>query len=253
MAVIWSSFVVIVLAQYIIHRMFWKNKYNFKGKHVLITGGSKGIGYAIACACVKKGCKVTILARSRGDLEKAAKNLHSIECGYPNGGSNVRYYVADTTDTEQLQKAIADAEVDNGPIDIATCNAGLSIPKLCTQTSMEEYEQQVNVNYLGTVRTVKSVLPGMLKRKSGHIILVSSVVGVLGFAGYSSYAPTKWAIRGFADCLHNEVRHLYYFVRDVQILGSYCILLFLVHAASRNWCQNMHRLSSRHRYSWFRD
>lgn len=212
LAQIIGSFAVILIHYIICHRMFWKKKYNWEGRHVLITGGSKGIGYAIARACVQKGCSVTILARSRNDLENAAQNLEKIEHDNPNRNEHVRYYVADTTNMEQLQKAIAAAEVDSGPIDIAICNAGLSIPKLCTQTSIEEYEKQSNVNYLGTVRTAKLVLPGMLQRKSGHIILVSSVVGVLGFAGYSSYAPTKWAIRGFADCLHNEVRFCFIIV-----------------------------------------
>ena len=206
LAQIIGSFAVILIHYVIFSRMFWKKKYNWEGKHVLITGGSKGIGYAIARACVQKGCNVTILARSRNDLEAAAKTLESIKTDNPNSSRRVRYYAADTTNMEQLQKAIAASIVDSGPIDVAICNAGLSIPKLCTQTSIEEYEKQANVNYLGTVRTVKLVLPGMLERKSGHILLVSSVVGVLGFAGYSSYAPTKWAIRGFADCLHNEVR-----------------------------------------------
>jgi len=191
-------------AQYILFNksfmgIFGRRK-DLRGKHVFITGGSKGIGFAIAQAFLRKGCRVSIVARSIKDLDEAKKILMEDSPG------RVSRYSADTTRSDQLSKAVAAAEQDMGPIDILVCNAGISIPKLCTQTTIEEYEKQVDVNYMGTVRTTKLVLPRMLERQSGHILFVSSVMGVLGFAGYSSYAPTKWAIRGFADCLHNELQ-----------------------------------------------
>jgi len=171
-------------------------------EHVLITGGSKGIGFHIASTFAKRGTySVSILARSRKDLEKARDDLSN---SYPD--VTINSFVADTSDGVSLETAIQEAMDKVGPIDVLVCNAGLSIPKLCIDTTMEEYETQAQVNYLGTVRTAKLALPCMLERGKGHIIFVSSVMGVLGFAGYSSYAPTKWAIRGFADCLHNELQ-----------------------------------------------
>lgn len=173
-------------------------------KHVLITGGSKGIGFHLAATFASRGAQqysISILARSEGDLKKAQNELLA---KYPD--VCVSYVVADTTDTKSLRQGLDRIVNDVGPIDVLICNAGLSIPKLCIELTMEEYETQTQVNYLGTVRTTKMVLPSMLERGQGHIIFVSSVMGVLGFAGYSSYAPTKWAIRGFADCLHNELQ-----------------------------------------------
>lgn len=172
-------------------------------RHVLITGGSKGIGLAIAGQFLRNPSantdKVSILARNEKDLLKAKKQLLD-EFPY----ARVEIVVADTTNVE-LKDRIAEAQDALGPIDILVCNAGLSIPKLIIESSVEDYERQINVNYVGAVRSVHAVLPGMMARMSGHIILVSSVMGVLGFAGYSSYAPSKWAIRGFADCLRNEL------------------------------------------------
>ncbi len=171
-------------------------------EHVLVTGGSKGIGLHIASTFAKRGnYSVSILARSTKDLEKAKNQLL---VAYPD--VSINSFAADTTDPVLLEKALNEAMGTVGPIDVLVCNAGLSIPKLCVDTTMEEYETQAQVNYLGTVRTAKLVLPSMMERGKGHIIFVSSVMGVLGFAGYSSYAPTKWAIRGFADCLHNELQ-----------------------------------------------
>lgn len=170
-------------------------------RHVLITGGSKGIGFEIARHFLLVGTpKVSILARNEKDLSSARKRLLE---EFPD--AKVERVVADTTNYDQLTSQLAKAQETLGPIDVLVCNAGMSIPKLMIESSIEDYERQINVNYLGAVRSVKAVLPDMMSRKSGHIVLVSSMMGVLGFAGYSSYAPSKWALRGFADCLRNEL------------------------------------------------
>ena len=174
-------------------------------RHAAITGGSKGIGLEIARHLLRHPAagvdKVSLLARNERDLLAAKKEL---EKEYP--VAKVQVLVADTTDESQLSSQLAKARDALGPIDILVCNAGLSIPKLIVDSSVKDYERQVDVNYLGAVRAVHAVLPEMLARRSGHRVFVSSVMGVLGFAGYSSYAPSKWAIRGFADCLRNELQ-----------------------------------------------
>jgi 3-dehydrosphinganine reductase len=173
-------------------------------KHALVTGGSKGIGFHIARSLLLLPTadtdKITLLARNKKDLEQAQKDLEA-----EFSDAKVHIVVADTTNEREVRQATAQSQETLGPIDILICNAGLSIPKNFTDTSIEDFERQIDVNYLGAVRTVHAVLPGMLSRESGHIMFISSVMGVLGFAGYSSYAPSKWAVRGFADCLRNEL------------------------------------------------
>lgn len=95
---------------------------------------------------------------------------------------------------------------DIGPIDILICNAGVAHPGRFLDIDAEVYRSQMEVNYLGCVWSVKEVAPGMVERGSGSIVLISSAAGVVGIAGYSAYSPTKWALRGFADCLRMEMK-----------------------------------------------
>jgi 3-dehydrosphinganine reductase len=175
-----------------------------QGKHVMITGGSKGLGLALAREFVKKGCDVSVVARSQSDLLAALQDLVALGKTLPSP-PKIQALSADTSSMDDLAKAISVATDAAGPIDVLVCNAGLSIPGLFVNQKISDFERQMEVNYLGTVRTIKCALPTMLARRQGHIVITTSVLSVLGFAGYSSYAPTKWALRGLADCLHNEV------------------------------------------------
>ena len=204
LSVIITALIVSAFIHYVIICIMFLKRKRITGKHALVTGGSKGIGFEISKALLEHGCHVSICARSKEDLNEARDLLENISAD----NTKIHCFVADVADTKQVQEACREAEQTIGPIDILVCNAGLSIPKLCIETSIEEYHRQMDVNFLGVVRTVKAVLPGMVERGTGHICLVSSVLGVLGFAGYSSYAPSKWAVRGFTDCLHNEVREM---------------------------------------------
>ena len=175
-----------------------------QGKHVFITGGSKGLGLEMAKEFVRRGCDVSILARNQSDLLSALEELKALKKSL-GVTSKLQSLSADTGNSDELAKAISTAEDTAGPIEILICNAGFSIPGNFLDQPMGNFERQMDVNYMGTVRTVKCALPRMLARHRGHIVFVTSMLSVLGFAGYSSYAPSKWAVRGFADCLHNEV------------------------------------------------
>lgn len=175
-----------------------------QGKHVFITGGSKGLGLEMAKEFVRRGCDVSILARNQGDLLAALEELKALKKSL-GATSKIQSLSADTANSDELAKAFSTAEDTAGPIEILVCNAGFSIPGNFIDQPISDYERQMDVNYMGTVRTVKCALPRMLARHRGHIVFVTSVLSVLGFAGYTSYAPSKWAVRGLADCLHNEV------------------------------------------------
>lgn len=183
--------------------MFKRNK--LQGRHVFITGGSKGIGLALAKQFVRHGCHVTVIARSQADLAQALQALEALAQELQLS-PKLQALSADTGSADELTKALAAAAAGAGPIDVLVCNAGLSIPGLFAAQDMADFQRTVDVNYLGTVRTIKCALPGMLARRQGHIVVVSSMLAVTGFAGYASYAPTKWALRGLSDCLRNELQ-----------------------------------------------
>eukprot|EP00887_Chlorella_sp_A99_P007439 scaffold2.g7439.t1 len=177
-----------------------------QGKHILITGGSKGIGLALARGFVAARCAVTIVARDRAGLVTALAELQADAAAQGTPDLKLQALAADISSDKEVARAFSQAEDTAGPIDILVCNAGLSIPGLFVEQDMAAFQRQVDINYLGTVRCCKAALPGMLARGRGRVVLVSSALGVLGFAGYSSYAPSKWAVRGLGDCLRNELQ-----------------------------------------------
>lgn len=206
---------VSVITVHVILMPLFGPRHRLRGKHVFITGGSKGLGLSLAKEFVRRGCHVTVVARSQSDLLAAMQSLDELATSL-NLSVKVQALPADTASVEELKKAFETAEKEAGPIDILFCNAGMSKPGLLIEQPIEDFERQMQVNYLGTLRTIKCVLPAMLQRRSGHIVITTSVLSVLGFAGYCSYAPSKWALRGLADCLHNEVR---------TRLGARCIVI----------------------------
>ena len=171
---------------------------SFDRKHVLITGGSEGIGLALAEQCGRRGAAVSIVARSQSKLDRAAAHLKrlSIECATAS---------ADVADSDALLTAIAHLEERTAPVDIVVACAGYAIPGYVESQSADEYRREMEVNYLGTVHAVKAVLDGMLERGAGHVVAISSTAGLLGVFGYTAYCPTKYAVRGFADALRAEV------------------------------------------------
>jgi 3-oxoacyl-[acyl-carrier protein] reductase len=154
---------------------------------VLVTGGNRGIGYSIAEEFVAAGYKVAVTARSGSG---------------PIGTLSV---VADVTDAESLDAAIAKIESELGPIEILVANAGITKDTLLLRMSDEDFEQVVNTNLTGVFRVLKRVTKSMLKAKFGRVIFIGSVVGVLGSAGQVNYAATKSALIGMARSITREL------------------------------------------------
>lgn len=159
------------------------------GAHVLVTGGSEGIGLEVARSCLRKQATVTILSRSSDKLAAAAAEL-----------GTVRTVPADVTDEGALRLAIAQVE----PVDVLVAAAGGAEPghfdALDTATLRRGYE----LNYLGAVYVVRAVLPSMLERERGHVVLVSSAAALTGVFGYGAYGPAKAALVNLAEVLDAE-------------------------------------------------
>ncbi|HEY4152473.1 MAG TPA: 3-oxoacyl-ACP reductase FabG [Pseudolysinimonas sp.] len=154
---------------------------------VLITGGNRGIGYAIAEAFVAAGHRVAVTARS-GDG--------------PAGSLTVR---ADVTDTAALDAAFTEVESKLGPVEVVVANAGITRDMLLLRMTDVDFDEVVDTNLGGAFRVVKRASKGMLKAKFGRIILVSSVVGLLGGAGQVNYSASKAGLVGMARSLTREL------------------------------------------------
>ncbi len=154
---------------------------------VLITGGNRGIGYAIAEAMVAAGHRVAVTARN-GEGPKGTLSV-----------------VADVTDSASLDTAITQVEEKLGPIEVIVANAGITRDTLLMRMSDEDFEDVVNTNLTGVFRVVKRVTKSMLRAKYGRVILIGSVVGLLGSAGQVNYSATKSALVGIARSITREL------------------------------------------------
>ena len=154
---------------------------------VLVTGGNRGIGYAIAEEFVALGHRVAVTARSGEG---------------PAGALTVR---ADVTDGDSLDAAFAEIEAKLGSIEVVVANAGVTRDTLLLRMSDEDFTTVVDTNLAGAFRVVKRASKGMLKAKFGRIILVSSVVGLLGSAGQVNYSASKSGLIGLARSVTREL------------------------------------------------
>ena len=154
---------------------------------VLVTGGNRGIGFAIAKEFVGSGYRVAVTARSGQG---------------PEGSMTV---TADVTDAASLDAAIAEVEAALGPIEVLVANAGITKDTLLMRMSDEEFESVVDTNLNGVFRVVKRVTKSMLRQKFGRVILIGSVVGLLGSAGQVNYSATKSALVGIARSITREI------------------------------------------------
>ncbi|WP_314101336.1 3-oxoacyl-ACP reductase FabG [uncultured Frigoribacterium sp.] len=154
---------------------------------VLVTGGNRGIGFAIAEEFVAQGHRVAVTARSGQG---------------PEGSFTV---VADVTDAASVDAAFTAVEAELGPVEVVVANAGITKDGLLMRMTEEDFTSVVDTNLGGAFRVVKRASKGMLKARFGRIVLVSSVVGLLGGAGQANYSASKAALVGFARSLTREV------------------------------------------------
>ena len=174
----------------------------FTGKLALITGGSSGIGYALANQLVEAGASVILLARSQEKLDEAKTSLSS-QLSQPD--QLIHAIPADVTDVESLSMAIEDMAKTIGIPDFIFNCAGVALPGYVEQLKLEVFKWTMDIDYHGTVNVIKLLLPHLLQRGSGHIINFSSMAGVIGTFGYSAYSGAKFAVRGFSDVIRSEL------------------------------------------------
>ena len=168
------------------------------GKLVLVTGASRGIGKAISMALGNAGATVIGTATS----EEGAKNISKIFSDNSIIGKGMKLNVTDNNQIKELLKAVSD---EFGSVDILINNAGITRDNILVRMKAEEWDDIINTNLSSVYRMSKAVLRGMIKKRSGRIISITSVVGAMGNAGQSNYAAAKAGIMGFTKSLAREV------------------------------------------------
>ncbi len=170
-----------------------------KGKVIWITGASSGIGEALAYELAQKGAKLILSARRKDELERVKGNC--VASAQP----DVRTLALDLTKPEMLKLSTEAALQIFGHVDILINNGGISQRSFAKDTTIDVDRKLMEVNYFGTVGLTKYLLPHFLNRKSGHIVVVSSVTGKFGTPWRSGYTASKHALHGFFDSLRAEL------------------------------------------------
>jgi len=175
------------------------------GRHVLLTGASRGVGAALAEELAAAGARLALVARDADALAGSAARL---------GG---RAYATDLTDPDQLRSLVARVEADGGPVDALVNNAGVESAGALTDQSADDIEQLLRLNLLAPAELCRQVLPGMVARRRGHLVLVSSLAAVGTFPGLAVYGASKAGLTRLASGLHLDLRGQGVGVTDVQL------------------------------------
>ena len=157
---------------------------------MLVTGGNRGIGLAIATAFLAAGDKVAITSRS-GELPDGLAGAIAVRC--------------DVTDTASVDAAFSEVEAAHGPVEVLVANAGITKDTLLLRMSDEDFTSVLDTNLTGAFRCVRRASKGMIRLRRGRIVLISSVVGLYGSPGQANYAASKAGLVGLARSITREL------------------------------------------------
>jgi len=174
-----------------------------EGRGAIVTGGSSGIGKAVAKLLAQHGANVFLIAR-RGELLQAA--LAEVQKEAVSETQRFGCFTADVSDSAAVQEATRAAEAECGPTAVLINSAGIVRPGYVEKLPIADMEAEIKINYLGTVYMIKQILDGMMERRSGWILNVSSLGGLKGIFGYAGYSGSKFAVVGFSEALRSELR-----------------------------------------------
>ncbi|XP_063232770.1 3-ketodihydrosphingosine reductase [Bacillus rossius redtenbacheri] len=206
MACLFMVAFLFVLLLLVLKKLLWRRGHkSLENLHVVVTGGSSGIGKSVAVEAARRGAHVTLVARDVERLE-AAKVEVVRSCLHPER-QKVQYVSLDVSDNyEAIERALLCAEDDVGPIYMLVNCAGTAVCGRLEDMTVADIKMLVSLNVLGTVYPTRAVVPLMKQRKSGCVVLVASEAAMLGVYGLGVYSGTKFAVRGLAEALHMEAK-----------------------------------------------
>jgi 3-oxoacyl-[acyl-carrier protein] reductase len=172
--------------------------FKLDGKTALVTGASQGIGEGIARILARQGARVVVAARNEEKLKALAAEIGA-------AGGHALSLVLDVTQPETFGERLKTLPEDFGAIDVLVNNAGVTADNLLARMSLEDWERVLRTNLTGAFALTKEVIRGMMKRRWGRIISISSVVGMMGNPGQANYAASKAGLIGFSKSLAKEL------------------------------------------------
>jgi NAD(P)-dependent dehydrogenase (short-subunit alcohol dehydrogenase family) len=175
---------------------------DYKGKTAVVTGGTKGIGRAIAEALAGEGMNVCVGARNLDEVKQTVRELEALggETGATGAACDVRVY-------EEVEALVAHAVEEFGGVDVLVNNAGIGLFKPVEETSVEEFRAVLETNLFGVFYGCRAVIPELKRRGGGYIINISSLAGANPHPKMAAYNASKFALNGFSEALMQEVRH----------------------------------------------
>jgi 3-oxoacyl-[acyl-carrier protein] reductase len=165
------------------------------GKNALVTGSTRGIGRAIAEALSGSGARVAVVGRDLARAEEAAVAI----------GNNAKGFAADVSDTAAVAKLVGDVEGAFGSIDILVNNAGITRDNLVMRLKDEDWDAVLDANLRGAFAAIRAVSRGMMKKRSGRIVNVASIVGIIGNKGQANYAASKGGLIALTKSVAKEL------------------------------------------------
>ncbi|HEY6070874.1 MAG TPA: 3-oxoacyl-[acyl-carrier-protein] reductase [Chthoniobacterales bacterium] len=171
----------------------------FENQSAIVTGAGRGIGHAIAVRLAAEGARVACVSRSEENAKRTADEINIIRA------NAAKYYAVDVGDHAAVQKVGAQILTDFTKIDILVNNAGVTRDGLAMRMSIEDWDTVINTNLRGAFNFTQSILRVMIKQRSGRIINISSVIGLIGNAGQTNYSASKAGLIGYTKSLAREL------------------------------------------------
>ena len=174
---------------------------SLNGQTAIVTGGTRGIGRAIAEALVREGMNVCISARKEDEIERTVNELSEV------GEGRVAGVACDVRDYEEVKALIEHAVAEFGGVDLLVNNAGIGIYRRVEDLSPEDFRAVLETNLFGVFYCCHEVIPEMKKRGGGYIINISSLAGTNAHPQMAAYNASKFGLNGFSEALMQEIRH----------------------------------------------
>jgi 3-oxoacyl-[acyl-carrier protein] reductase len=171
----------------------------FENQIAIVTGAGRGIGHAIAVRLASEGARVACVSRTEENAKRTSDELNAARA------NSAKPYAVDVADHEAVQKIGAQILEDFGKIDILVNNAGVTRDGLAMRMSIKDWDTVINTNLRGAFNFTQPIMRGMVKQRSGRIINISSVIGLIGNAGQANYAASKAGLIGFTKSLAREL------------------------------------------------